>query len=112
MLRAPLQAVEEGMREHVLVLVSELVTNSVLHGGVDEVGSIELSLSWSLERLRIEVLDRGPGFGASLAASEREGGWGLQLVERLADRWGVTRTDTTTVWFEMALAGSPVPRAA
>ena len=108
----PLRAVGEGMREHVLILVSELVTNSVLHGGVREGGHIELSLSWSPERLRIEVLDRGPGFGASLASSDREGGWGLQLVERLADRWGVTRTDATIVWFEMMLAGSRVRTAA
>ena len=100
------------MAEHVLVLVSELVTNSVLHGGVEEGERIELSLAWSPERLRIEVLDHGPGFGASLASSDREGGWGLQLVERLADRWGVTRTDATIVWFEMALAGSPVSNAA
>lgn len=103
-LAAPLgAAVERGMREHVLVLVSELVTNSVVHGGASERDSIELSLAWSPEQLRIEVLDRGPGFGASLANMEREGGWGLQLVERLADRWGVIRTDATIVWFEMRL---------
>ena len=104
MLRAPLSgAVEQGMRDHVLVLVSELVTNSVVHGGASEQDAIELSLAWSPEQLRIEVLDRGPGFGRSLGNSERDGGWGLQLVEKMADRWGVIRTDATIVWVEMLL---------
>jgi anti-sigma regulatory factor (Ser/Thr protein kinase) len=96
------------MCEHVLVMVSELVTNSVLHGGAGQEDLIELSLAWSPERLRIEVLDRGPGFGASLADPDREGGWGLQLVERLSDRWGVTRTEATIVWFELSLDGASI----
>jgi len=104
-LRAPLgHGVEQGMREHVLVMVSELVTNSVLHGGASDNDEIELSLAWNPDRIRIEVLDYGPGFGASLADPDRHGGWGLQLVEKMADRWGVTRTGATVVWFEMLLA--------
>ena len=91
------------MRDHVLVMVSELVTNSVLHGGASEQDLIELSLAWRPEVLRVEVMDSGPGFGASLADPDRQGGWGLQLVERMADRWGVIRTDATIVWFEMLL---------
>jgi anti-sigma regulatory factor (Ser/Thr protein kinase) len=103
-LRAPLgAAVERRLCDHVLVLVSELVTNSVVHGGASEKDAIELSLAWSPQALRIEVLDRGPGFGASLSNPEREGGWGLQLVEKMADRWGVIRTDATIVWFEVGL---------
>jgi len=31
----------------------------------------------------------------------RASGWGLVLVEELADRWGVDRAPTTLVWFEM-----------
>ena len=87
-------------------MVSELVTNSVLHGGASEQDEIELSLAWSPDRIRVEVLDYGPGFGASLADPDRAGGWGLQLVEKMADRWGVTRTGATVVWFEMFLADS------
>jgi hypothetical protein len=30
------------------------------------------------------------------------GGWGLQLVDRVATEWGVDITDTTCVWFELA----------
>ena len=94
------------MRDHVLVMVSELVTNSVLHGGASEQDEIELSLSWRPDSLRVEVLDKGPGFGASLADPDRQGGWGLQLVEKMADRWGVIRTDATIVWFEMLLSSA------
>jgi anti-sigma regulatory factor (Ser/Thr protein kinase) len=113
-LRPPLtETVERGMREHVLVMVSELVTNSVVHGGArNEKDHIELSLAWSPDRLRVEVLDHGPGFGASLADPEREGGWGLQLVERMADRWGVIRTHATIVWFEMTLGEARIRSAA
>ena len=94
------------MRDHVLVMVSELVTNSVLHGGASERDQIELALAWRPDSLRVEVMDKGPGFGASLADPDRQGGWGLQLVERMADRWGVIRTDATIVWFEMLLSGA------
>jgi hypothetical protein len=31
------------------------------------------------------------------------GGWGLFLVEKLADRWGVARNSLTRVWFEIDL---------
>lgn len=106
-LKPPLsEAVEPGLCDHVLVMVSELVTNSVLHGGASEGDEIELSLSWRPEALRVEVLDKGPGFGASLADPDRQGGWGLQLVEKMADRWGVIRTDATIVWFEMLLSAA------
>ena len=106
LLDSPLaQSVEKSLHEHVLVLVSELVTNSVIHGGADEGDEIELVLAWSPDRLRVEVRDAGPGFGASLADGDRDGGWGLQLVERLSDSWGVARTDiVTVVWFELRLA--------
>jgi anti-sigma regulatory factor (Ser/Thr protein kinase) len=91
------------IRQQLLILVSELVSNSVIHGGAGEGDEIGVSLAWTPERLRVEVRDFGPGFGKSLAGSLREGGWGLQLVEQLSDRWGVTRTDSTTVWFEKRL---------
>ena len=31
----------------------------------------------------------------------RPGGWGLYLVDQLADRWGVARDHLNRVWFEM-----------
>jgi hypothetical protein len=48
------------------------------------------------------VLDHGPGFAARVAESSGEtGGWGLRVVEALADRWGMQcSAERTEVWFE------------
>ncbi len=58
----------------------------------------------------VEVADGGQGFDHALAprprlpASEPEpSGWGLFLVEHIADRWGAVQTDgETRVWFELS----------
>jgi hypothetical protein len=51
-------------------------------------------------KVRCRVLDRGLGF-ASGGRSERPGGWGLQVVEQLSDRWGMQYSaQQTEVWFE------------
>ena len=55
-------------------------------------------------RFRAEVIDSGPGFVATgRAFASRDGGWGLPLVEHLADRWG-TFEGSTHVWFELDLS--------
>ncbi len=87
------------------LLVSELVTNSLKYGGGGPV-RIVLSSAGS-GRLRCEVVDDGPGFAPSARATDRPltdvGGWGLHLVDRLADDWGVSPAPTH-VWFELAPA--------
>jgi hypothetical protein len=55
--------------------------------------------------LRVEVRDGGAGFVPERRRERSEpGGWGLMLVEGIADRWGVKRDPTTTVWFELPRA--------
>jgi hypothetical protein len=50
----------------------------------------------------VEVTDPGPGFGEVRAPSiYRDSGWGLYLVEQVANRWGVDRSRWNTVWFEI-----------
>jgi anti-sigma regulatory factor (Ser/Thr protein kinase) len=74
------------------LLVTELVTNAVRHGG--------------LGVIRVEVAEGGPGFDPATALipdPEAIGGWGLLLVSRLASRWGVTRGAPNVAWFEMDL---------
>jgi hypothetical protein len=53
--------------------------------------------------VRVEVGDLGPGFDPGPRDLDRESpsGWGLYLVDQLADRWGVTRAGGTRVWFEI-----------
>jgi nitrogen fixation/metabolism regulation signal transduction histidine kinase len=54
------------------------------------------------DRFRVEVIDEGSGFVAKERERDQEGGWGLPLVEELADRWG-TFEGSTHVWFELDL---------
>jgi anti-sigma regulatory factor (Ser/Thr protein kinase) len=88
----------DGTSETLRLLVSELVTNAVRHGGNSE--PVELHATWNSE-VRVEVCDHGEGFTPAprLGAIEEPGGFGLYLVGRLADRWGVETNDGTTVWF-------------
>lgn len=84
------------------LLVSELVTNSVRHGDGDRV-SLVLDASAG-SRLRCEVRDGGTGFKPlpRRRAETEPGGWGLVLVDRLVDSWGVRGDPTTKVWFELS----------
>jgi len=85
------------------LLVSELVTNSVRHTGLQLGDLIELRVSGEPGRVRVEVADQGPGFKPQPPprASSRESGWGLFLVEQISSRWGLAVDGETRVWFEL-----------
>ena len=90
------------------LLVSELVTNCVRHAGLAEGRQISFVLALAPEHLRVEVIDVGRGFSrltSTGADRDSASGWGLLLVERLSDDWGMSRSaeGETTVWFEMRL---------
>lgn len=89
--------------EDARLMVSELVTNSLRHGSLGPGQQIELSFSISRGVLRVEVCDPGPGFVPEprSAVSSDGSGWGLFLVARLADRWGVHNDGVSRVWFEL-----------
>jgi anti-sigma regulatory factor (Ser/Thr protein kinase) len=96
----------------VVLLVSELVTNSVRHSKVPG-GVIELLASISPERVRVEVSDDGEGFDLPPAAhDDEESGRGLHLVQELAHRWGRPTGLRTSVWFEIDRPVQPGGRAA
>ncbi len=80
------------------LLMSEVVTNSIRHGRGTRVVDVRLWLGRG--SLRVEVEDRGPGFRPTRARAT-SGGWGLLLLDRLADRWGVRSGPGTTVWLEL-----------
>jgi anti-sigma regulatory factor (Ser/Thr protein kinase) len=84
-----------------VLMVSEVVTNAVVHGG--DAAQVELAVIEDGGVVRVEVCDEGDGFVPEPKALDRdgEGGYGLYLVEQLADRWGWSRSDCTTVWFEL-----------
>ena len=84
-----------------LVVVSELVTNSFQHGPGQP---IELRITLSEDgSVRGEIADHGTGEVAVNEDADIEGGFGLQIVDAVTDSWGV-HEGTTHVWFEL---GSP-----
>ena len=92
--------------EDLRLLVSELVTNSILHGGIGPDDSVELHVERPDNRIRVEVCDDGRGWSetmrsTSVDSDQPAGGWGLMLVGALADRWGVRAGERTCVWFEL-----------
>ena len=88
----------DGAHDTLRLLVSEVVTNAVRHGGDGQ--PVELHARWNSE-VRVEVSDHGEGFTPAprLGQLDEPGGFGLFLIGRLADRWGVNTDDGTTVWF-------------
>jgi anti-sigma regulatory factor (Ser/Thr protein kinase) len=88
----------DGQTETLRLLVSEVMTNAVRHGGHED--PVQLHATWNSE-VRVEVTDHGDGFmpAPRVGALDQPGGFGLFLVGRLADRWGVETNDSTTVWF-------------
>jgi serine/threonine-protein kinase RsbW len=83
------------------LLVSELVTNSVRHAGLAADGVVHVGAEVTGGVLRLEVDDAGTAGTVAPRAPDRDGGFGLHLVDALAHRWGVTREGFTRVWVEL-----------
>jgi anti-sigma regulatory factor (Ser/Thr protein kinase) len=84
------------------LLVSELVTNAVVHGH----GEITLRATLDDDRLLVDVIDQGRGFERTLRQRDFAGvgGRGLAIVDAEASRWGI-HEGTTHVWFELERPG-------
>ena len=91
-----------GVLNDIKLMVSELVTNGIVHGSPRRDTPVLLDLVVNGD-IQCRVLDHGPGFAGypPRRSAASGGGWGLQVVEQLADRWGVQRSpQQTEVWFE------------
>jgi PAS domain S-box-containing protein len=96
---AELDSLEE-LVDDLVIAVSELVTNAVLHAG----SGIRLRVLARPTRVRIEVFDDSPHLPRTRGA-EGVGvtGRGLRLVAELADRWGAeAEGEGKVVWCEVA----------
>jgi Histidine kinase-like ATPase domain len=89
------------------LLASELVTNSVRHGDLASGTTIVLRMDLTAKTLRLEVENAGTAgavMSRSVGRREGYGGYGLELVQLLSTRWGVSRDRNTSVWLEMGRA--------
>ncbi len=88
------------------LVISELVSNAVLHSGT----VIEIELRFDGNRLTMRVHDDGDGLPAVVPAAQRTiGGVGLDLVSRVAQAWGVTPDPRggKDVWCVLSAAPNP-----
>lgn len=95
--------VDAACAEQAGLLVSELVTNAVVHAR--SVSLVRVTPITEDDLLRVEVDDGSPDMPLLRDPSNGgEGGWGLVLVDGLAHKWGADpHSAGKTVWFELAL---------
>jgi anti-sigma regulatory factor (Ser/Thr protein kinase) len=93
----------DGSRQRVWLIVSELLSNAIIHGSANDPITLELHL----HRGRIQIRVRNGGLGFDLTALRRErsdGGRGLAIVAALSERWSIhSSPDETTVTAEVPL---------
>lgn len=100
-LLASARSVPAVVVDDVLLLVSELVTNAVLHAGTDT----RVSASVQAGRVSVAVADGDPRHAPVLAerGSMATNGRGLMLVDALSSNWGIDLKESSkVVWFEAA----------
>ena len=95
-------------REIVEVLLTELVTNAVMHPPPEAGENVNVHFTVTPDRVRVAVRDPGEGFhdGDLNRPRTEPGGYGLIMVDRGSSRWGTTRDDGNCVWFELDRNGS------
>jgi anti-sigma regulatory factor (Ser/Thr protein kinase) len=102
------RSLDARMLSDAQLLMSELVTNAVLHGARGDGDSIVVRIRLDAYALRLEV--HNAGLSGTIAANGSDGhldrgrGRGLDLVTMLSTTWGVRREADTCVWVEMARA--------
>jgi anti-sigma regulatory factor (Ser/Thr protein kinase) len=84
--------------------VSELVTNRIRQAGSEGGDEIELVVRRGGTLVRAEVREPKPNVISTQSLGEPLADWGMFIVDRVADRWGVDRDEGTVVWCEIDLA--------
>jgi anti-sigma regulatory factor (Ser/Thr protein kinase) len=94
-----LQAIGSGaMADDAVLVVSELVTNAVVHAGTEITVRV---MSEADGQVRVEIGDGSPDLpGLRIPNAGSRSGRGLLLVEHFTQQWGVDRTGAgKVVWF-------------
>ncbi|MEU8560566.1 ATP-binding protein [Streptomyces cyaneofuscatus] len=99
-------ALPEALVSDVVLAVSELVTNAIVHGE----GDVCLQVSVESEEVRVSVSDQSPERAVLVQAEgDRESGRGVLLVAAFAQAWGSSGAET---WCSFRHPEKPVTGAA
>jgi anti-sigma regulatory factor (Ser/Thr protein kinase) len=104
-------APRDALQDTQLVL-TELLANEIKHGRYGREDPLVCKVEQRRSTVRIEVRHHGPPFEIPAqpvhpTLEMRETGWGLALITRLADRWGVIDNNgSRRVWAEIDIARS------
>jgi hypothetical protein len=89
----------------VLLMASELIAVFVADVEPHPDRVLHVSVVVAREHVRITVAGDTPEVSPNAQLHSREtpslGGMGLQIVERMADRWGMQGADSVEIWFEL-----------
>ncbi|HEV7806726.1 MAG TPA: ATP-binding protein [Solirubrobacteraceae bacterium] len=91
-----------------LLMTSELIAVYVADLVPAPDARLRLTIRVTPERVRVEVAGPAPQVSLDALLHSREtpslGGMGLQIVERMADEWGIAGAGRMTMWFELERA--------
>jgi anti-sigma regulatory factor (Ser/Thr protein kinase) len=107
LLALDLRAYPAELVSRACLAVSELVTNSVIHGPASGSFGVHVVVQTWEDTVRVEVRNelRPFEFVEGLPSPGSISGRGLFVVGSVADRWGIEADGTTRVWAEFDLAG-------
>jgi anti-sigma regulatory factor (Ser/Thr protein kinase) len=104
--RRMLQDADPRVVERATLAVSELVTNAVIHTE----SRITLDITVDERHVRVMVEDGDMRMPVALDDAGAHGGFGLHIVGRLADSWGVAPRDNgKAVWVDLMLDHHTTP---
>jgi anti-sigma regulatory factor (Ser/Thr protein kinase) len=93
--------VPDGRRDDLELLVSELVTNAVRHAETRGRDAIQVAAAFAPGEVRVAVRDGGTTIPAPRVPDD-DGGFGLNIVDEVADEWGAGPGE---VWFVLRSPG-------
>jgi anti-sigma regulatory factor (Ser/Thr protein kinase) len=101
-------AVGDDAGDSVRLGASELATNAVRHGVLPADSSVRLLVDVEEGNVHVAVEQTSSTGGARLVAPEDrgDGGFGLAIVDSVADRWGIEAGPPGRVWFDVAIAAA------
>jgi anti-sigma regulatory factor (Ser/Thr protein kinase) len=98
-----------SVQDDLSLLVTELIQNAVRHGGAGPDRPVDVEVLRHDDRIRVQVTNAGADFDppSPPVPGDSSGGWGLFLVDRIAQCWGVSPAPAgTCVWFELPIGAA------